>query len=199
MNVKFIGSFDRVDAMPSGKMSEYAFVGRSNVGKSSLLNALTGHKIARTSNTPGRTQLINLFEWNIAANGADDNIIMLADLPGYGYARASKVDIEHWQKRLVKYLQTRAQLECLFILVDARHGLKDSDLDMMELCDECAIPYQVIMTKVDKTNKVESEKRKVEIETEIKKHGAARPNVIITSADKKWGIEELREELRNRN
>lgn len=186
MNVKFIGAFDRADAMPAGKTPEYAFVGRSNVGKSSLLNALVGQKIARTSNTPGRTQTINLFQWGD---------VVLADLPGYGYARASKADIAHWRDRLVKYLQSRSQLERLFILVDARHGLKDSDIDMMTLCDRIAIPYQIILTKGDKTNKVQSAEFKVQIEEMAKEHGAMRPNVMITSAEKKFGIEELKDDM----
>jgi GTP-binding protein len=122
----------------------------------------------------------------------------LADLPGYGYAHAPKVDIEYWRKRLVNYLENRTQLERLFVLVDARHGLKESDGDMMALCDALAIPYQIIMTKADKAKKLTQDQHKMDIGAEVKKHGAARPNVILTSADKKWGIAELSAELKGK-
>jgi len=184
--VKFIGSFDTVASLPKARVPEYAFIGRSNVGKSSLLNALVGQKAARTSNTPGRTQQINLFDWNG---------VMLADLPGYGYAKASKTDKIKWAERLEKYLLSRAQLERLFILVDSRHGLKDSDMDMMTFCDANAIRYQVILTKTDKTKKVDLAKHHAETECEVAKRGASTGAVIATSAEKKIGIEELKKEI----
>ncbi|MCL2369145.1 MAG: ribosome biogenesis GTP-binding protein YihA/YsxC [Alphaproteobacteria bacterium] len=180
--VKFIGSFDRVDAMPAARVPEYAFVGRSNVGKSSLLNALVGQGIARTSKTPGRTQQINVFTWR------DVNLI---DLPGYGYAKTSKTNIAHWLNRLIKYLTTREQLERLFILVDSRHGLKDSDLDMMDFCDENAVQYTIVLTKIDK-KRAESKKYIEQIKEEIARRGAAIGDVIETSAEKKTGIQELK-------
>jgi GTP-binding protein len=181
--IKFIGSFDMVESLPKAKSPEYAFIGRSNVGKSSLLNAIVCQKIARTSNTPGRTQTINLFEWDK---------IMLADLPGYGYAKASKTDIAHWAVRLEKYLLTRAQLEILFILVDSRHGLKDSDIDLMNFCDANAIRYQVVLTKIDKIKKSEIENVKSEIESVACSHAAMISEVMTTSAEKKIGIDEIR-------
>ncbi|MDR1696950.1 MAG: ribosome biogenesis GTP-binding protein YihA/YsxC [Rickettsiales bacterium] len=203
--IKFIGSFETFESLPQFSAPEFAFIGRSNVGKSSLLNALVNEKAARTSNTPGRTQSINLFEWKFppplaggvargATGGGQDDFVILADLPGYGYARASKTDITKWAVRLEKYLLGRANLRKLFILIDARHGLKDSDRDMMTFCDNNAIRYQVVLTKLDKISKTESERRKAESENEIQKRGASCPVVIATSATKKIGIDELQNE-----
>ncbi|MCL2017618.1 MAG: ribosome biogenesis GTP-binding protein YihA/YsxC [Alphaproteobacteria bacterium] len=184
--VEFIGSFETVESLPRGKLPEYAFIGRSNVGKSSLLNALVGQKAARISNTPGRTQQINLFEWND---------VVLVDLPGYGYARASKTEIEKWALRLEKYLLSRTQLTRLFVLIDSRHGLKESDLDMMDFCDANAIKYQAVLTKTDKIKKSEVNDRQLEIEAEMANRGAACDTVIVTSAEKKIGIKELNKEI----
>ncbi|MDR1207592.1 MAG: ribosome biogenesis GTP-binding protein YihA/YsxC [Rickettsiales bacterium] len=193
--IKFIGSFETAESLPKKQMPEYAFVGRSNVGKSSLLNALVGQKIARTSNTPGRTQSINLFEWSVPAGPGRDSHVMLADLPGYGYAKASKTEISKWALRLEKYLLSRAQMKRVFILVDSRHGLKPSDLELMQFCDENAVRYQIILTKTDKIKKVASEKLRIETEELVKKRGAACSTVHATSADKKCGIEELKGEI----
>jgi len=140
--IKFVGSFDTVKSLPKTQFVEYAFVGRSNVGKSSLINAVVGEKIARTSNTPGRTQSLNFF--NV------DDRVMIVDLPGYGYARVSKVEAMRWVKRLQEYLLNRSQLRILFILIDSRVGVKDSDLDLMDFCDENGICYQIVYTKKDK-------------------------------------------------
>ena len=193
--VKFIGSFDAVESLPGAMVSEYAFIGRSNVGKSSLLNALVGSGCARTSNTPGRTRQINLFEWTVPAGPGKGSSVILADLPGYGYARASKTDIAKWATRLEKYLLSRVQLKRLFILVDSRRGLKDSDVDMMNFCDANAIRYQVILTKADKVKKSEICNHKSEIEREVARRGGASASVIATSAEKKTGIEELNSEI----
>ncbi|MCL1902100.1 MAG: ribosome biogenesis GTP-binding protein YihA/YsxC [Alphaproteobacteria bacterium] len=184
--IKFLGSFETFESLPRAALPEYAFVGRSNVGKSSLLNALVGQKIARTSNTPGRTQSINLFEWDC---------VMLADLPGYGYAKASKESILRWAARLEKYLLNRSQLKRVFILVDSRHGLKPSDIELMEFCNANAIRYQIVLTKLDKVKKSDIEKIKAEVECAVQKHGAACANVCATSAEKKTGIEELKREI----
>ena len=140
--IKFVGSFETVKSLPKTHFSEYAFIGRSNVGKSSLINAIVGAQIARTSNTPGRTQSLNLFNL--------DDRIMIVDLPGYGYAKVSKVDAMRWLQRLEDYLLNRSQLKRLFILIDSRIGVRDSDLDLMDFCDANAIPYQVVYTKKDK-------------------------------------------------
>ena len=177
--IKFVGGFDTVQSLPKTQFAEYAFVGRSNVGKSSLINAIVGAPVARTSNTPGRTQTLNLF--NI------DDKIMIVDLPGYGYARVSKADALHWLERLEEYLTTRRQLKRLFILIDSRIGPRDSDLELMDFCDENAIQYQIVYTKRDKRIR-ETEQIKIEHTA----HGAMVPEILETSAEKKTGIESLR-------
>ena len=196
MSIKFVGGFETVESLPQAPIPEYAFIGRSNVGKSSLLNALVGQKVARTSNTPGRTQQLNMFEWSVPTkSGRDLPPITLMDLPGYGWAKVSKMDKAKWAIRLEKYLTTRDQLERLFILIDSRHGLKDSDIDMMNFCDACAIRYQIILTKLDKGKKIEREKIMKEIEAEVAKRGGAMTIIHATSAEKKWGIDALRAEV----
>lgn len=177
--IKFMGSFDTVKSLPNTTFAEYAFVGRSNVGKSSLINALVGQNIARTSNTPGRTQSLNLFN-------LDDKII-LVDLPGYGYAKTAKENALNWLKRLELYLTTRRQLVRLFILIDSRIGPKDTDLDLMDFCDIHAIPYQIVYTKKDKKVR-ESE----QVILNHQEHGAMAEEIIETSAEKKTGLEALR-------
>lgn len=181
--IKFIGSFDTVKSLPNSAINEFAFIGRSNVGKSSLLNALVGSKVARTSNTPGRTQLINLFEWLG---------VVLADLPGYGYAKVSKEAKIKWAERLEEYLCNRGNLKKLFILVDSRHGLKDSDLDLMNFCDVNGIIYQVILTKADKISKSESANRKLEVAGLVTNRPAHNGEVVLTSSEKKLGMAELK-------
>ena len=180
--IRFVGSFETVKSLPRTQFAEYAFIGRSNVGKSSLINAIVGMPIARTSNTPGRTQSLNLF--NI------DDRIMVVDLPGYGYAKVSKADAMRWLQRLEEYLLTRRQLKRLFILIDSRVGVRDSDLDLMDFCDANAIGYQIVYTKKDK---------KVRETQQIKlthtDHGAMVPEILETSAEKKTGLEPIRQIL----
>ncbi len=177
--IKFVGSFDTVKSLPNTHFNEYAFVGRSNVGKSSLINAIVGEKIARTSNTPGRTQSLNLFNL--------DDKSMIVDLPGYGYARVSKVEAIRWVNRLQEYLLNRSQLRRLFILIDSRVGVKDSDLDLMDFCDDNGICYQIVYTKKDKKIR---EQNQVELSHE--NHPAMIQDVLETSAEKKYGLDELR-------
>ena len=178
--IKFVGSYSTVQSLPKTQFAEYAFVGRSNVGKSSLINAVVGEKIARTSNTPGRTQDLNLFNL--------DDRTMIVDLPGYGYARVSKVDALRWLNRLEEYLLNRSQLRRLFILIDSRIGPKDSDLNLMEFCDDNGICYQIVYTKKDKKIR-ESSQLKLSHEN----HPAMVDGIFETSAEKKSGLEELKE------
>lgn len=178
--IKFVGSFETVKSLPNTQFAEYAFVGRSNVGKSSLINAIMGEKIARTSNTPGRTQSLNLFNFNDKA--------MIVDLPGYGYARVSKADAMRWVKRLEEYLLNRSQLRRLFILIDSRIGPKDSDLDLIDFCDKNGVCYQIVYTKKDKRIR-EKEQSIISHEN----HPAMIEKVLETSAEKKVGLDELRD------
>ncbi|MDW3024087.1 MAG: ribosome biogenesis GTP-binding protein YihA/YsxC [Alphaproteobacteria bacterium] len=180
--IKFVGSFETVKSLPNTHFAEYAFIGRSNVGKSSLINAVVGAPVARTSNTPGRTQSLNLF--NV------DDRVMIVDLPGYGYARVSKTDAMRWLTRLEEYLMTRRQLKRLFILIDSRIGVKDADLDLMDFCDANAIAYQIVYTKKDK--KVRQVKQH---EIKHTDHGAMVPEILQTSAEKKTGLAPIRETI----
>jgi len=177
-----------LDQVPDTDLPEIALAGRSNVGKSSLINALVGRKaLARTSNTPGRTQQINFFDLG--------GRLMIADLPGYGYARAPKAQVQQWTLLVQSYLVGRANLRRILILVDARHGLKDNDRSVMMVLDKAAQPYQVVLTKGDKIKPrplVDLQRR---IEEEAAKHPAAHPHVMVTSSQKGLGIVELRAEL----
>lgn len=177
--IKFVGSFETVESLPKTQFAEYAFVGRSNVGKSSLINAVLGEAVARTSNTPGRTQSLNLF--NV------DDKVMIVDLPGYGYAKVSKEQAMRWLQRLENYLMNRRQLTRLFILIDSRIGVRDSDLDLMDFCDANGIVYQIIYTKKDKKVR---EKNQHELSHE--NHPAMIADIFETSAEKKTGLEPIR-------
>jgi len=174
--------------LPDGSLPEIAFAGRSNVGKSTLINALTNRKtLARTSNTPGRTQQVNFF--NLGGR------LMLADLPGYGYAKAPKDMVERWTELVGDYLKGRPQLRRALVLIDARHGIKDSDREVMTMMDKTAVSYQVVLTKSDKIKPVELDKRLASIQAELAKHVAAHPEIIATSSVKGIGLETLRAAL----
>ncbi|MFQ6778044.1 MAG: ribosome biogenesis GTP-binding protein YihA/YsxC [Alphaproteobacteria bacterium] len=177
--IRFVGSFETVKSLPKTQFAEFAFIGRSNVGKSSLINAIVEQKIARTSNTPGRTQSINMF--NI------DDRIMIVDLPGYGYARTSKQNTEMWLARLQEYLLNRSVLQRLFILIDSRIGVRDSDLDLMRFCDDNGILYQIVYTKKDKKIR-----EKNQVVPNHQEHGAMVPEILETSAEKKIGVNNIR-------
>jgi len=171
--------------LPDAGPAEIAFAGRSNVGKSSLLNALTNRKtLAKTSNTPGRTQQLNYF--NLGGK------MYIVDMPGYGYAKVSKTQRDAWTKLIFDYLRGRATLRCVFILIDARHGLKDTDIELMKMLDEAAVTYRIILTKSDKVKREELEKVTTKTLATIKKHPAAFPSIHATSSHKGGGLPELR-------
>jgi GTP-binding protein len=181
----FIAGVQNPEQMIGESLPEVAFAGRSNVGKSSLINALTGRKtLARASQTPGRTQQINFFDLG--------GQLLLVDLPGYGYAAAAKHKITAWNEMIGGYLSTRESLKRVFVLVDARHGFKDSDREAMAMLDEWGVPYIVIMTKCDKVKPAELAATKAAMETEMKNFPNAFPVAHETSADTKHGIAELR-------
>lgn len=183
--VDFVKGVVSMDGLPPGDRPEVCFAGRSNVGKSSLINALTGRKgIARASNTPGRTQEINFF--------AVGDHSYLVDLPGYGYAQAPVAVVAKWQALLKKYLAGRANLRRAFALIDARHGIKPVDHEIMTLLDRSAVPFQVVVTKADKIGTTTLNQTLDQIEAELQKHPAAFPELVVTSSEKGRGIATLR-------
>lgn len=182
----FIAGVAELSALPDATLPEIAFAGRSNVGKSSLINALTGRKsLARTSRTPGRTQQLNFFD----VSGR----FILVDMPGYGYASVSKTQKEAWQVLIRDYLRGRPSLRCVFVLVDSRHGVKDSDREMMKLLDECAAPYRIVLTKADEIKQSERDHAARAAAAIIKQHAAGHPQPVFTSAHGKEGLDELRD------
>jgi len=185
---KFFHGTDTLQNLPQASLPEVAFVGRSNVGKSSLINAITGQKsLARTSNTPGRTQQLNFFNLG-------DKIIIV-DLPGYGYAKVSKTQVARWTNTMKLFLRGRVPLRRMCLLIDARRGLKDVDREMMDLMDSAAVVYQLVFTKVDKTSQNELRRNITVTTEELKKRPAAFPVLIQTSAQAKTGLKELRASL----
>jgi len=174
-----------IDNLPPMNSVEIAFAGRSNVGKSSLVNALTNRKtLARTSHTPGRTQQLNFFD--IGGH------FMLVDMPGYGYAAVSKAKVEAWTDVIIDYLKGRANLARVYVLIDGRHGVKDVDRDVMNLLDTAAVSYALVLTKHDEVKKADSEKIIAATRLEIAKRPAAYPEIIFTSSRTGDGIPDLR-------
>ncbi len=181
---EFVKGVVAMDGLPPADRVEICFAGRSNVGKSSLINALTGRKgLARASNTPGRTQEINFF------TAAD---IYVVDLPGYGFANAPLAVVEKWQRLLKQYLQGRQTLRRVFVLIDARHGAKAVDEEIMSLLDSAAVTFQVVMTKVDKLKGSALETSLAKTREALARHPAAFPELILTSSEKGDGIPALR-------
>lgn len=181
----FLKGVVAIDGLPADDRIEICFAGRSNVGKSTLINALTGRKaLARTSNTPGRTQEINFFT-------ADDSHY-LVDLPGYGYANAPLPVVEKWQRLLKKYLSGRRSLRRAFVLIDARHGVKSVDEEILSLLDSAAVTFQCVLTKADKIKTHEQEALLQQVRGALSKHPAAYPELILTSSEKGMGVETLR-------
>lgn len=185
--VGFQLSAPRLDVLPPADLPEVAFAGRSNVGKSSLLNALTGRQgLARTSNTPGRTQELNLFLVG------EPPVMRLVDMPGYGYAEAPKDLIREWGRLVNDYLRGRPTLKRVLVLVDSRHGLKAVDREIMDLLDRAAVSYQIVLTKADKVKPTALAAVSALVAEEGRKHPAAHPELIPTSSETKAGIAELR-------
>ena len=181
----FLKGVVAMSGLPPDDRLEICFAGRSNVGKSTLMNAVTGRKaLARTSNTPGRTQEINFFTIS------DSHY--LVDLPGYGYANAPLLIVEKWQRLLKQYLAGRQSLRRAFVLIDCRHGVKAVDEKILTLLDSSAVTFQVILTKADKVKETEREKIISQVREGLGNHPAAFPELILTSSEKGWGIETLR-------
>jgi GTP-binding protein len=182
---EFLKGVVAMSGLPPADRIEVCFAGRSNVGKSSLINALTGRKnLARASNTPGRTQEINFFT-------AQDSHY-LVDLPGYGFANAPVAVVEKWQALLKQYLSGRPSLRRAFVLIDHRHGIKKVDQDILKLLDSSAVTFQCVVTKADKVKESDRDPILKQIRTALSKHPAAYPEIIVTSSEKGWGIETLR-------
>ena len=184
----FMLSVAHLEQLPISQLNEVAFAGRSNVGKSSLLNAVTGIKgLAKTSNTPGRTQQLNYF------NVGDQ--VLLVDLPGYGYAKAPETLVKHWQKLILTYLQGRVQLKRVFVLIDSRHGIKKVDEEIMDMLDKAAVTYQIILTKIDKISQAALHRVWKETQEKISKRAAAYVRLLATSSEKNIGLEDVRAEI----
>jgi len=184
---QFVWASPSIETLPPMAGLEVAFAGRSNVGKSSLINALTGrNNLARTSHTPGRTQELIFF------TSADKDGLRLVDMPGYGYAAAPKAKVASWTALIHKFLLGRASLARVYVLIDARHGLKDVDLDVLKTLDKSAVSYQIVLTKADQVKPAELEARRAETEATLARHPAAFPNVLATSSRSGTGMPELR-------
>ncbi len=190
--VDFLMGAVSLETLPGADRPEIAFAGRSNVGKSSLVNALTGRKtLARTSNTPGRTQELNFFTMGEEM----DQSSYMVDLPGYGYAKIERKKVNAWTRLVKDYLRGRPNLRRIMLLIDSRHGLKENDREIMKMLDEAAVNYQIVLTKLDKLKVAERDKALAKAQADAKKFIACHPTILATSSEKGWGLEEVRAEI----
>lgn len=184
---EFIWASPSIETLPPMNGIEVAFAGRSNVGKSSLINALTGRNaLARTSHTPGRTQELIFFD------GPPGSQFRLVDMPGYGYAQAPKAKVASWTSLIHKFLLGRSNLARVYVLIDSRHGLKDVDQDVLKTLDKSAVSYQIVLTKVDQIKASELAERREEVTAALRKHPAAFPELLTTSSRTGAGMQDLR-------
>jgi GTP-binding protein len=185
--ISFLKSAPKLEFLPEPTVPEIAFAGRSNVGKSSLINALVNrNNLARASNTPGRTQELNFFDVG------DPATFRIVDMPGYGYAKAPVKTVQQWRYLINDYLRGRVVLKRVFVLIDSRHGIKDVDHDIMSMLDSAAISYRIVLTKTDKIKASDLAAIETDTMAKLRKHVAAYPDLSVTSAEKRGGIEELR-------
>jgi GTP-binding protein len=185
--VEFLLSAPSLNFLPEADYPEVAFAGRSNVGKSSLINAVTGRKaIARASVTPGRTQELNFFEVG------EPTRFRLVDMPGYGFAKAPVKTVERWRQLVRDFLRGRQPLKRTLVLIDSRHGIKPPDVEMMKMLDQAAVGYRLVLTKADKVKASELAATLARVEAEARRHPAAYPKIHVTSAEKALGVAELR-------
>jgi GTP-binding protein len=185
--IAFLKSAPKLEYLPDAVVPEVAFAGRSNVGKSSLLNALTNrNSLARTSNTPGRTQELNFFDVG------EPLTLRLVDMPGYGFAKAPKDIVRKWRFLINDFLRGRQELKRVLVLVDSRHGLKDVDREIMEMLDKAAVSYRIVLTKADKIKPTELAVIAAQTAEEVRKRPAAHPDILETSSETGLGIPELR-------
>lgn len=181
-----VGALSEKD-LPINNIKEVAFIGRSNVGKSSLINAITNSKIAIVSKTPGRTKQLNFFQIK--------DRLTIVDMPGYGYAKAGRNEVENWNNLIFNYLLSRKNLERVFLLIDSRHGIKDNDNEMMNILDKRGILYQIVLTKIDEIKQNELEKRISEINNILKQHPALYSEILYASSRNNIGISTIRETI----
>ncbi len=188
----FVRGVPAMEFLPPEGPAEVAFAGRSNVGKSSLINALTAAKgLARTSNTPGRTQELNFFVQDGDYEGGVPPLA-LVDMPGYGFAKAPKAAVDAWTQLIFSYLQGRSTLKRVFVLIDSRHGLKKNDEEVLDLLDKAAVSYQLVLTKTDKIKPPALVRLEAETLQKISKRAAAFPNLVSTSSEKGHGVDDLK-------